>query len=85
VPVVAFDIPPVVELTGGGAGARLVPAGSVPALAAALVEALDPSPAGAERIAAGRALAAAHDPVVVADRLGDLLEDAAVERRVRSS
>jgi glycosyltransferase involved in cell wall biosynthesis len=39
-PVVAFDIPPVREVTAGGRFARLVPVGDVVALAEAVLDAI---------------------------------------------
>jgi glycosyltransferase involved in cell wall biosynthesis len=73
-PVVAFAIPPVGELTDGGRLARLVPTGSVPDLAGALVTALEePAADRADRVAAARAWAAGFDLPAVAARLADLL------------
>jgi glycosyltransferase involved in cell wall biosynthesis len=73
-PVVAFTIPPVEELTDGGRHARLVPAGSVPDLADALVAALrEPAADRAARVAAARAWAGTFDLPAVAARLADLL------------
>jgi glycosyltransferase involved in cell wall biosynthesis len=80
VPVVAFDIPPVAELTGDGRAGRLVASGSVTALAGGLAECLGPAPDRDARVAAGLDVAAAHDPAEIADRLADLLEQAAAGR-----
>jgi len=62
------------EPTDGGRLARLVPTGSVPDLAAALVTALrEPAADRADRVAAARAWAAGFDLPAVAARLADLL------------
>jgi glycosyltransferase involved in cell wall biosynthesis len=71
-PVVAFAIPPVVELTDGGRHATLVPIGSTTALAESMVSAL----CAAERDAAARAAcewASRFSLEAVAAQLGDLL------------
>ena len=73
-PVVAFDIPPVAELTDSGRIARLAPAGSVDGLAESLLAALG-SPDRPAEIAAGRQWARRFDLATVARDLGDLLEE----------
>jgi glycosyltransferase involved in cell wall biosynthesis len=78
-PVVAFDIPPLVELTDGGRHGRLVPDGSVDALGAAMVKACR-SPTRESDAAAARTWAGRFDLAVIADRLGDLLEARANRR-----
>ncbi len=70
-PVVAFDIAPVVELTGGYA--RLVPAGSTSELGTAMVAAYT-APDREATARSGRAWAERFTLADVADRLGDLLE-----------
>jgi glycosyltransferase involved in cell wall biosynthesis len=72
-PVVAFDIPPVAELTDGGRHGRLAPTGSAQALGRAMVEAYR-SPTRHDDARAARAWAGRFDLAVVAGRLGDLLE-----------
>jgi glycosyltransferase involved in cell wall biosynthesis len=72
-PVVAFDIPPLIELTDDGRYGRLASAGSAPALAQRMDEAYR-SPARVDEAAAARAWAEQFDIGVVAGRLGDLLE-----------
>jgi glycosyltransferase involved in cell wall biosynthesis len=81
-PVVAFDIPPVAEVTDAGRHARLVPARSAEALADAMVAALR-SPTRDVEAARARAWAAHFDLATVARQLGDLLEDRARHRSVR--
>lgn len=76
IPVAAFAISPVAELTDGGRHAWLAPPGSVPELAAAMLAACR-APDRAERMAAGRAFAAGFRLEAVAARLGDLLESRA--------
>lgn len=80
-PVVAFNIPPVAELTDAGRHARLVPGRSAEALADAMVTALR-SPTRDAEAAGARAWAARFDMATVARRLGDLLEDRARHRSV---
>jgi glycosyltransferase involved in cell wall biosynthesis len=75
-PVVAFDIAPVVELTGGHG--RLVAAGSIDALAGEMVAAISARDAGG--VEAARAWARRFALADVAQQLGDLLERCA-ERR----
>jgi glycosyltransferase involved in cell wall biosynthesis len=75
-PVVAFDIAPVVELTGGHA--RLVATGSIDALAGEMVAAISGRDAGG--VAAARTWARRFALSDVAQQLGDLLERCA-ERR----
>jgi glycosyltransferase involved in cell wall biosynthesis len=72
-PVAAFDIPPVAELTAGGEHAWLAPAGSVEALAKAIVAACQ-APDRADRARAAHAWSERYDLVAVARQLGDLLE-----------
>jgi glycosyltransferase involved in cell wall biosynthesis len=75
-PVVAFDIAPVVEVTGGHA--RLVPTGSVDGLAAEMVGAVAaPDDEGVDR---ARAWARQFDLAEIAGELGDLLERCARPR-----
>jgi glycosyltransferase involved in cell wall biosynthesis len=83
-PVVAFDIPPVAELTDAGRYARLVPTRSPAALADGMVATLR-SPTRAADLDDARAWTARFDLVGVARRLGDLLEDQARQRRVGAS
>jgi glycosyltransferase involved in cell wall biosynthesis len=78
-PVVAFDIPPVVELTDGGRHGRLVPDGSVDALGQAMVDAYR-SPTREADADAARTWAGRFDLAVIAERLGDLLEARANRR-----
>lgn len=74
VPVAAFAIPPVVELTEGERHAHLAPPGDVAALADAVVEA-SVAPDRATRAGATRAWARERYALPsVAERLGDLLE-----------
>ena len=75
-PVVAFDIPPVAELTDGGRVARLAPAGSMDGLAGSLLAALG-SPDRSTEIAAGQQWARRFDLATVARDLGNLLEQRA--------
>jgi glycosyltransferase involved in cell wall biosynthesis len=75
-PVAAFDIPPVAELTGGGEHAWLAPAGSVEALAKAIVAACQ-APDRAERTEAALAWAERYSLAAVADQLATLLESRA--------
>jgi glycosyltransferase involved in cell wall biosynthesis len=72
-PVVAFDIPPVAELTDGGRYAWLVPDGSTDALGRAMVEAYT-SPTREDDGRAATAWSARFDLAAVAAALGDLLE-----------
>jgi glycosyltransferase involved in cell wall biosynthesis len=78
-PVAAFDIPPVAELTGGGEHAWLAPAGSVEALAKAIVAA-GQAPDRGERARAAQAWAERYALASVADQLGDLLESRVTRR-----
>ncbi|MGH8824609.1 MAG: glycosyltransferase [Jiangellaceae bacterium] len=78
-PVVAFDIPPVAELTDGGRHARMVPAGSAAALGDAMMESLRSATSDGEVAGAG-AWAARFDMATVALHLGDLLEQRARHR-----
>jgi glycosyltransferase involved in cell wall biosynthesis len=73
-PVVAFDIAPVAEVTGGYA--RLVPAGSTGELARSMVAAYT-DPERDATVRSGRAWAERFALADVADRLGDLLEQQA--------
>ena len=75
-PVVAFDIPPVAELTDGGRVARLAPAGSVHGLAELMLAALG-SPDRTAEIVAGRQWARRFNLANVARDLGNLLEQRA--------
>ena len=70
-PVVAFDIAPVAELTGGHA--RLVPAGSTNDLARAMVAAYT-APDRDASVRSALAWAEGFELGEVAGRLGDLLE-----------
>jgi glycosyltransferase involved in cell wall biosynthesis len=72
-PVAAFDIPPVAELTGSGEHAWLAPAGSVEALAKAIVAACQ-APDRTRRAESARAWAERYSLAAVADQLGDLIE-----------
>jgi glycosyltransferase involved in cell wall biosynthesis len=72
-PVVAFDIPPVVELTAGGRHGRLAASGSSEALGRAMVDAYR-SPTREDDARAAQAWAGRFDLAVVAGRLADLLE-----------
>ena len=74
-PVVAFDIPPVRELTDDGRCAVLAPAGDAAALGSALVDALGHR--DEERVSTARAWAAGFDLTRTAAALGDLLEQRA--------
>jgi glycosyltransferase involved in cell wall biosynthesis len=76
-PVVAFAIPPLVEVTGGHA--RLVPTGSTEALGRAMVEAYR-SPEREQEVRAAGEWAGQFDLAYVATQLGDLLESRAGAR-----
>ncbi len=75
-PVVAFDIPPVREITDGGRLARLVTPGDAPGLAEALLRALDQDDAGTRAEARDWVITNFAIDVVV-DRLAALLQEAA--------
>ncbi len=75
-PVVAFAIPPVVEITGAGGNARLVPSGSTEDLARAMVAAYR-SPERESEVRRARSWAGQFGLEVVAVDLGDLLESRA--------
>jgi glycosyltransferase involved in cell wall biosynthesis len=83
VPVVAFAIPPVAELTDGDRHAWLAPVGSVDGLSRAMLDAYR-APDRVERTDAARDWAERFAITEIADQLADLLEqrarrDAAVE------
>jgi glycosyltransferase involved in cell wall biosynthesis len=81
-PVAAFDIAPVVELTGDGEHAWLAPVGSVEALAKAIVAACQASDR-VDRAEAARAWSERYSLAAVAGQLGDLLESRAARSTTR--